>query len=86
MADGNVHTATITYSGPGTKLLDVILDNIDLFPPTPSNPSGGVVFDMTTIGLTNGTNAWVGFTGSTYARRRQPGHPDLVIPAGSSDG
>ena len=65
LADGNVHTATITYSGPGTKLLDVILDNIDLFPPTPSNPSGGVLFDMTTIGLTNG-NAWVGFTGATY--------------------
>ena len=56
---------TITYSGPGSTLLDVILDNIDLFPATPSNPSGGVVFDITTIGLTNG-NAWVGFTGSTF--------------------
>ncbi|MGC2245870.1 MAG: L-type lectin-domain containing protein [Terriglobales bacterium] len=66
LADGNVHTVTITYSGPGSTLLDVILDNVDLFPATPSNPSGGVVFDMTTIGLTNG-NAWVGFTGSTYA-------------------
>ena len=66
LADGNVHTATITYSGPSTKLLDVILDNVDLFPPTPSNPSGGVVFDMTTLGLSNNTNAWVGFTGSTY--------------------
>jgi hypothetical protein len=66
LADGNVHTAIITYSGPGTKLLDVILDNVDLFPATPSNPSGGVVFDMTTIGLTNG-NALVGFTGSTFA-------------------
>ncbi len=65
LGDGNVHTATITYSGPGTKVLDVIVDNIDLFPPTPSNPTGGVVFDMTTIGLTNG-NAWVGFTGSTF--------------------
>ena len=65
LADGNVHTVTITYSGPGSTLLDVILDNVDLFPATPSNPSGGVVFDMTTIGLTNG-NAWVGFTGSTY--------------------
>jgi hypothetical protein len=66
LADGNVHTVTITYSGPGSTLLDVILDNIDLFPATPSNPSGGVVFDLTTIGLTSG-NAWVGFTGSTYA-------------------
>jgi hypothetical protein len=65
LADGNVHTAIITYSGPGTKLLDVIVDNVDLFPATPSNPSGGVVFDLTTIGLTNG-NAWVGFTGSTF--------------------
>jgi hypothetical protein len=65
LADGNVHTATVTYSGPGTKLLDVIVDNIDLFPATPSNPSGGVLFDLTTIGLTNG-NAWVGFTAGTY--------------------
>ena len=45
LSDGNVHTVTITYSGPGTTLLDVILDNIDLFPATPSNPSGGVMFD-----------------------------------------
>ncbi|HTR22545.1 MAG TPA: L-type lectin-domain containing protein [Terriglobales bacterium] len=66
LADGNVHTVTITYSGAGSTLLDVILDNIDLFPATPSNPSGGVKFDLTTIGLTNG-NAWVGFTGATYA-------------------
>lgn len=65
LADGNVHTATITYSGPGTKLLDVIVDNVDLFPPSLSNPSGGVEFDLTTIGLTNG-NAWVGFTGGTF--------------------
>ena len=64
LADGNVHSVTITYSGPGTKLLDVILDNVNLFPATPSNPSGGVVFDLTTIGLTNG-NAWIGFTAST---------------------
>lgn len=66
LTDGNVHTVTINYSGPGSTLLDVILDNVDLFPATPSNPSGGVVFDMTTIGLTNG-NAWVGFTGATYS-------------------
>jgi len=64
LADGNVHTATITYSGPGSTLLDVILDNVDLFPATPSNPAGGVKFDLTTIGLTNG-NAWVGFTAAT---------------------
>jgi hypothetical protein len=57
MADGNVHSATINYSGPSTKLLDVILDGTDLFP-------GGVAFDLTTLGLTNG-NAWVGFTGGT---------------------
>src|SRR5208337_1683944 len=57
MADGNVHSVTINYSGPGTNLLDVILDNIDLFP-------GGIVFNMTTIGLNSG-NAWVGFTAAT---------------------
>jgi hypothetical protein len=57
MADGNVHTVTINYSGPSTKLLDVILDNTDLFP-------GGVAFDLTTIALNSG-NAWVGFTAAT---------------------
>jgi Legume lectin domain len=57
LADGNVHTVTINYSGPTTKLLDVIVDNNDLFP-------GGVFFDLTTIGLNSG-NAWVGFTGAT---------------------
>jgi Bacterial lectin len=62
LADGNVHSVTITYtppatgSGPGS--LDVSLDNTDLFP-------GGVAFDMTSIGLTNGTAAWVGFTAAT---------------------
>lgn len=64
MSDGNVHTLTINYSGPSTKLIDVILDNVDLFPPTESNPNGGVPFDLTTIGLTSG-NAWVGFTAAT---------------------
>jgi len=59
IADGNVHAVTITYSGPATKLLDVILDNVDLFP-------GGVAFDLTTLGLANSsTSAWVGFTSAT---------------------
>ena len=61
LADGNVHTVTINYSGPTTTLLDVILDGIDLFPKTVANPSGGVLFNMATIGLASG-NAWVGFT------------------------
>ncbi|HXM64701.1 MAG TPA: L-type lectin-domain containing protein [Terriglobales bacterium] len=57
MTDGNVHSVTINYSGPATKLLDVTLDNVDLFP-------GGVFFDLTTLGLNSGS-AWVGFTAST---------------------
>ncbi len=66
LADGLVHTATITYAG---GRLDVILDNIDLFPPV-SSPAesahpAGVAFDLTTLALTNGTSAFVGFTGST---------------------
>jgi hypothetical protein len=64
MADGNIHTVTINYSGPSTTLLDVILDGVDLFPPTEANPSGGVVFNVATIGLTSG-NALVGFTAAT---------------------
>jgi uncharacterized repeat protein (TIGR01451 family) len=69
-ADGNVHTATVTYllnptssqtactvnNTPG-PCLDVILDGTDLFPT-------GVPFDMTTLGLTSGA-AYVGFTGGT---------------------
>jgi hypothetical protein len=71
-ADGNVHTATITYvlapsaaqtscitvAGAPSPCLDVILDGTDLFPT-------GVPFDMTTIGLTSTGTAWVGFTGGT---------------------
>ena len=64
MSDGNVHSVTINYSGPSTTLIDVILDNVDLFPPTESNPNGGVPFDLTSIGLNSG-NAWVGFTAAT---------------------
>ena len=58
LADGNVHTVSINYSGPSTKLLDVILDSNDLFP-------GGVAFDLTTIGLNAGGTAFVGFTAAT---------------------
>ena len=68
--DGNVHTATITYTptptasaspnciveGSPEPCIDVILDGVDLF-------NGGVLFNMTNIGLASGTNAWVGFTG-----------------------
>jgi len=72
MADGNVHTVTITYallptatesacfapaSNAPLPCLDVIVDGIDLFPT-------GVPFNMTSIGLTNNT-AFVGFTGAT---------------------
>jgi uncharacterized repeat protein (TIGR01451 family) len=67
ISDGNIHTVTVTYTPPtppavlGT--LDVILDNNDLFPAANSQP-GGVAFDMTTLGLTNGT-AYIGFTAAT---------------------
>jgi Bacterial lectin/PASTA domain len=72
LADGNVHTVTITYalqptatqsacysaaSNAPLPCLDVILDGTDLFP-------AGVPFNMTSIGLSNNT-AFVGFTGAT---------------------
>ncbi|SPE28736.1 exported hypothetical protein [Candidatus Sulfotelmatomonas gaucii] len=66
LADGNVHTVTVTYSTQpaatqtacGTQpCLDVILDGNDLFPT-------GVAFNMATIGLTN-NSAYAGFTAST---------------------
>ncbi|HLV88520.1 MAG TPA: hypothetical protein VKV39_16160 [Candidatus Sulfotelmatobacter sp.] len=68
--DGNVHSATVTYSPTPSSAqtsctvndtqmpcLDVILDGTDLFPT-------GVPFDMTTLGIPAGT-AYVGFTGAT---------------------
>lgn len=72
MADGNIHTVTISYTPTPTAsaspncivggipkpCLDVILDGHDLF-------SGGVVFDLTTIGLTSSGTAYVGFTAAT---------------------
>ena len=61
VADGNVHTVTISYA---SGKLSVILDNKDLFK---STFPGGVPFDLTTLGL-NGTNldsAYVGFTAAT---------------------
>jgi hypothetical protein len=71
LADGNPHTVTITYVPPPTGLgagrLDVILDNTDLFPAVTGGEfahPAGVSFDLTTLGLDNGT-AWVGFTGAT---------------------
>jgi hypothetical protein len=72
LADQNPHTVTITYvpppTGSGPGRLDVILDNTDLFPATTGDGAhpAGVSFDMTTLGLDNGT-AWVGFTGATGA-------------------
>jgi Bacterial lectin/Abnormal spindle-like microcephaly-assoc'd, ASPM-SPD-2-Hydin len=70
-ADGNVHTATVTYrliptssqtncsaSGTPGPCLDVIVDGAELFP-------AGVPFNMTTIGLEPSGNAYVGFTGAT---------------------
>jgi hypothetical protein len=68
LADGNIHSVTITYtpplSGTGRGSLDVLLDNIDLF------PNGALTFDMTSIGLASGGNcsnclAYVGFTAAT---------------------
>jgi len=69
-SDGTVHTATITYllqptqaqtscvvNNVAAPCLDVILDGTDLFPT-------GVLFDMTSIGLSGGA-AYVGFTGAT---------------------
>jgi sugar lactone lactonase YvrE len=68
LADGNVHTVTVTYAiqplssqtacvSASMPCLDVILDGTDLFP-------SGVPFSMGTIGLTNNA-AYVGFTGAT---------------------
>ena len=69
LADGSVHTVVINYSGPSNTLLDVILDGTDLFPPSEANPSGGVLFNMASIGLASSGScsnclAYVGFTGA----------------------
>jgi len=68
LANGYVHTATITYTPPAPNAvcegtcpgtLDVILDGVDLF------SDGGVSFDMTSIGLGPNGTALVGFTAAT---------------------
>jgi uncharacterized repeat protein (TIGR01451 family) len=68
LADGHVHTATITFTppspnavceGPCPGTLDVIVDGHDLFPEV------GVPFNMTSIGLGGGGTALVGFTAAT---------------------
>ncbi|MGA3211079.1 MAG: L-type lectin-domain containing protein, partial [Terriglobales bacterium] len=63
LADGNVHSVTITYAPPpagnGPGSLNVILDNTILFPAT------GVPVNLSTLlSLANG-NAWAGFTAAT---------------------
>lgn len=71
VADGNVHTVTISYSGPTSTLLDVILDGNDLFAPSlTGNTYDGVLFNLASIGLASGSScsnclAWVGFTAAT---------------------
>jgi len=75
MADGNIHTATISYTlqsaptqtsctvgGAPGPCLDVILDGNDLFP-------AGVPVNLNSLlNLNTGGTAWVGFTGSTGAQ------------------
>jgi hypothetical protein len=68
MADGNVHTAIISYfpacpatvcTPSGTPAnIHVILDGVDLYPQ-------GVQVDLSSIGLGAGNTAYVGFTGAT---------------------
>ncbi len=75
LSDGNLHTATVTYTptaafgcatAQGCGTLDVLVDGVDLFP-------GGVPFDITTIGLNSSCSAsapaactaYVGFTAGT---------------------
>jgi len=58
LADGNVHTATITYNA-STQTLSVILDG---------SPIGSAVVDLSTLfPLLNNTNAYAGFTAATDA-------------------
>jgi len=54
LADGKVHTVTVTYDGAN---IDVILDGNDLFP-------GGVAVDLGTLLNLNDGAAYVGFTGA----------------------
>ncbi len=82
LADGNIHTATVSYTlqsapaqtsctvgGAPGPCLDVILDGNDLFPL-------GVPVNLSTLLTLNSGNAWVGFTGSTGAQ-----YTKQVIPS-----
>ncbi len=74
LADGNIHTVTISYTlqstptetscvvgGAPGPCLDVILDGNDLFP-------AGVPVNLAALLTLNSGTAWVGFTGSTGAQ------------------
>ena len=93
LADGTIHNVTITFNpnpSPATCTnsacpgrLDVILDGNDLF-------SGGVPFDIASIGLTSG-DAFVGFTAGTgngddnqdiLSFTFQPGSQSTVVTTG----
>ncbi len=65
MADGAVHSVTITYfpacstCTPATVAnIQVVLDGVNLYP-------NGVAVDLSSIGLSDGGTAYVGFTGAT---------------------
>ncbi len=61
LADGNPHSVVITYypvTAETPANLHVAVDGNDLYP-------NGVDVDLASIGVTNGTNAYVGFTGAT---------------------
>jgi Legume lectin domain/MBG domain (YGX type)/Abnormal spindle-like microcephaly-assoc'd, ASPM-SPD-2-Hydin/Divergent InlB B-repeat domain len=61
LADGNPHSVTITYYAATASTpanLHVAVDGNDLYP-------NGVDVDLASIGVTNGTNAFVGFTAAT---------------------
>ncbi|MGH7812576.1 MAG: lectin-like domain-containing protein [Candidatus Binataceae bacterium] len=58
MADGNTHYVTVAYTPGSPGTLQVFFDNS-------TSPLLQVPFDITTIGLAGGTDAWVGVTGGT---------------------
>ncbi len=75
LVDGATHTVTIQYNPPGSPCTTTpppapagtVAGNLCVYIDQTANPNPvlAVVADLSTIGLTNGTTAYVGFTGAT---------------------
>ena len=64
-ADGQMHTVTIQYNPPSSPCTPVSTNNLCIYIDQTTTPALSVYVDLSTIGLTSGGAAYVGFAGAT---------------------